>query len=40
MNAINDTLAPLSARVTAMPFTPEWILKALAKIEHREVSAR
>jgi carbon-monoxide dehydrogenase large subunit len=32
MNAINDALAPLNARVTAMPFTPERILKALAKI--------
>jgi len=32
MNAINDALAPLNARVTAMPFTPERILKALGKI--------
>ena len=32
MNAINDALAPLGARVTAMPFTPERILKALARI--------
>ena len=32
MNAINDALAPLNARVTAMPFTPERILKALRKI--------
>ena len=32
MNAINDALAPLNARVTAMPFTPERILKALAKV--------
>jgi carbon-monoxide dehydrogenase large subunit len=32
MNAINDALAPLSARVTAMPFTPERILKALGKV--------
>ena len=31
MNAINDALAPLKARVTAMPFTPERILKALGK---------
>ena len=31
MNAINDALAPLNARVTAMPFTPERILRALAK---------
>jgi aerobic carbon-monoxide dehydrogenase large subunit len=32
MNAINDALAPLGARVTAMPFTPERILKALKKV--------
>ncbi len=32
MNAINDALAPLNARVTAMPFTPERILKALGKV--------
>jgi carbon-monoxide dehydrogenase large subunit len=32
MNAINDALAPLGARVTAMPFTPERILKALGKV--------
>ena len=32
MNAINDALAPMGARVTSMPFTPERILKALAKI--------
>jgi carbon-monoxide dehydrogenase large subunit len=32
MNAINDALVPLNARVTAMPFTPERILKALAKV--------
>jgi carbon-monoxide dehydrogenase large subunit len=31
MNAINDALAPLDARVTAMPFTPEKILRALRK---------
>ena len=31
MNAINDALAPLNARVTAMPFTPERILRALGK---------
>src|SRR5438105_603669 len=31
MNAINDALAPLGARVSAMPFTPERILKALGK---------
>jgi carbon-monoxide dehydrogenase large subunit len=32
MNAINDALAPLNARVTAMPFTPERILRALKKV--------
>jgi len=31
MNAINDALAPLGARVTQMPFTPERILHALRK---------
>jgi len=33
MNAINDALAPLGARVTQMPFTPERILKALKKVD-------
>ena len=32
MNAVNDALAPLGARVTAMPFTPQRILKALKKV--------
>jgi len=32
MNAINDALAPLGARVFSMPFTPERILKALGKV--------
>src|SRR2546428_9475224 len=32
MNAINDALAPFNARVTAMPFTPERILRALRKV--------
>jgi len=32
MNAVNDALAPLGARVTAMPFTPERILQALKKV--------
>jgi carbon-monoxide dehydrogenase large subunit len=32
INAINDALAPLGARVTAMPFTPERILKVLGKV--------
>jgi carbon-monoxide dehydrogenase large subunit len=31
MNAINDALAPLGARVAKMPFTPERILRALKK---------
>src|SRR5256714_71016 len=33
MNAINDALAPLGARVTRMPFTPERILRALKKVD-------
>jgi carbon-monoxide dehydrogenase large subunit len=33
MNAINDALAPLGARVNSMPFTPEKILKALGKVK-------
>src|SRR3989454_5763532 len=33
MNAINDALSPFNARVTAMPFTPERILRALKKVE-------
>jgi aerobic carbon-monoxide dehydrogenase large subunit len=32
MNAINDALAPLNARVTRMPFTPERVLQALRKV--------
>jgi carbon-monoxide dehydrogenase large subunit len=32
MNAINDALRPLNARVTRMPFTPERILQALGKV--------
>jgi carbon-monoxide dehydrogenase large subunit len=32
MNAINDALLPLNARVTRMPFTPERILQALGKV--------
>jgi carbon-monoxide dehydrogenase large subunit len=31
MNAINDALAPCGARVNAMPFTPERVLRALGK---------
>lgn len=33
MNAINDALRPMGAQVTAMPFTPERILRAMGKIE-------
>jgi carbon-monoxide dehydrogenase large subunit len=33
MNAINDALKPFRARVTAQPFTPERILRALGKIQ-------
>jgi aerobic carbon-monoxide dehydrogenase large subunit len=32
MNAINDALAPFGVNLTAMPFTPDRILKALGKI--------
>jgi carbon-monoxide dehydrogenase large subunit len=32
MNAINDALAPFKARVTAQPFTPERVLRALGKV--------
>ncbi len=32
MNAINDALRPLGARVNRMPFTPERILRALGKV--------
>ena len=32
MNAINDALLPFGARVTAQPFTPEKILRALGKV--------
>ncbi len=32
MNAINDALVPLEARVTAQPFTPERILAALGRV--------
>src|SRR5688572_30145430 len=32
LNAINDALSPFNARVTAQPFTPERVLKALGKI--------
>jgi carbon-monoxide dehydrogenase large subunit len=35
MNAINDALAPLGARVTRMPFTPERILDAIASTRAR-----
>jgi carbon-monoxide dehydrogenase large subunit len=32
MNAINDALAPLGARVPAQPCTPERVLQALGKV--------
>ena len=32
MNAINDALTPFDVRVTAQPFTPERILRALGKV--------
>jgi len=32
MNAVNDALSPLDARVTSMPFTPERILRALGRV--------
>jgi len=32
MNAINDALAPLNARVTSQPATPERILRALGRV--------
>ena len=32
MNALNDALAPLGARLTAMPFTPERVLRALGRV--------
>ncbi|MFN4128542.1 MAG: xanthine dehydrogenase family protein molybdopterin-binding subunit, partial [Paracoccaceae bacterium] len=35
MNAINDALRPLGARVTEMPFTPERILTALGTVPGR-----
>ncbi|HEU4645129.1 MAG TPA: xanthine dehydrogenase family protein molybdopterin-binding subunit [Burkholderiales bacterium] len=33
MNAINDALVPLGARVFSMPFTPERILRALGRVK-------
>ncbi len=32
MNAINDALLPFNARVTAQPFTPERVFRALGKV--------
>ena len=32
MNAINDALAPLGAKLTAQPFTPARVLRALGKV--------
>lgn len=33
MNAVNDALRPLGAKVTAQPITPEIILRALGKVQ-------
>jgi aerobic carbon-monoxide dehydrogenase large subunit len=33
MNAINDALRPFGAQMTAMPFTPERVLRALGKLQ-------
>lgn len=35
MNAINDALQPLAVSVTAQPFTPESILKALGRVRSK-----
>ena len=32
MNAVNDAIRPLGARIFQMPMTPERILKALGKV--------
>ena len=32
MNAINDALSPLGAKITTQPFTPQRILEALGKV--------
>ena len=32
LNAVNDALAPLAARVTTQPITPEVVLRALGKL--------
>jgi carbon-monoxide dehydrogenase large subunit len=33
MNAINDALRPFGGEVTAMPFTPERVLRGLGKLQ-------
>ena len=33
MNALNDALSPLGAKLAAQPFTPERILQALGKVD-------
>ena len=33
MNAINDALAPLGANLSAQPFTPQRILRALGALD-------
>jgi len=32
MNAVNDALRPLGAKVTRQPITPETVLRALGKV--------
>jgi carbon-monoxide dehydrogenase large subunit len=32
MNAVNDALAPVGARITDIPITPERVLRALGKV--------
>ena len=32
MNAVNDALRPLNAKVTCQPITPEVVLRALGKV--------
>jgi carbon-monoxide dehydrogenase large subunit len=34
MNAINDALAPLQAKVFSQPFTPEKILRAVGRVSN------
>jgi aerobic carbon-monoxide dehydrogenase large subunit len=32
LNAVNDALTPLNARITRVPITPEVVLRALGKL--------